>query len=475
MKRRVQISAAMLVSLFVLIIECMIINLEVTASSIGVLKGITSGNNVKIYIRNASSTDGARLQIGRHIADELTAYPISFDSSNMRTIIMVDNSLSVPRSSRPIIKEAIKRIIDAHGEKEVFRLATFSETVVYLTEYSSDYTVLKNSVDAINHLDQETFLTDVLYDVINDLNNEGYPGYTRIIIFSDGVDNKPIGIKREELNEKLKETPYPIYTFGSKNGKNDSELGNMFELSRRTNCEYLVLEDANLSDLSVITRKDLEITVFEALVPEEERDGGKKNCKLTLSDGTELIFQIEAPFDPIIPDKSEQDGSLESDELPELTESEAEKNLGWIIYTGIATGCVILISGIVFLVITTKNKIKKTQLSDGNGLGFKSYCFSLTDVTDSKRLFRCEFTKEIKIGRLADNDIVISDDAMVNGHQAVITVSEGTFHYMDLKNVENHAYINEVKARAGIPQLITTNTRISIGSHAYVVSISEES
>lgn len=484
---------------------------SLAAGDAKVMQAIANENTVKAFVRGVTSSDGAAYQIANVPSEEPKGYKISEDATNMRTLIMVDNSLSIPNNSRPLVKEAMKAIIDAHAENETFRLATFSDSIGYLSDqYSSDYTALKNVVDSIENLDQETYLTDVLYDVIDELNAENYMGYTRIVVFSDGVDNKPIGVTREELNKKLDETPYPVYTVGSKTGKNDSELENMFALSRLTGCEYLILEDADASAIAEATRKDNDITVFEASIPEDAMVGGRQSSKLTLSDGTSLVFNVNMPFsvkekeEPAPEPTPEPEPAPEPAPEPEPVPAPEPSGIPmWMIIAG-AGAVVLLILIVLLIVLLTKKKqpkqqptpvppvkteYEKTELvgatpkrkesgtvhmtPDGMGTELKRYRFTLTDAADSARSFRCELISEIKVGRQPDNNIVLSDDTTVHGHQATVSVTNDTFYYTDLKDVKNHSSVNGVQLKPGLPQLIVNNSKITIGRHTYVVSVSK--
>ncbi|MCR5556417.1 MAG: FHA domain-containing protein [Butyrivibrio sp.] len=483
-------------------------------------QAITDDETVKAYIRTASSTGGVSYQIGNIATDEPREYPISDDEVPVRTLIMVDNSFSVPENSRTLIKEAIKQIIDVHAPNETFRFATFSEDITYLSdEYSSDYTALKNVADSIEHKDQETYLTDVLYDVINEFNAEKYEGYTRIVIFSDGVDNKPIGVTREELNKKLDESPYPVYTFGSKNGKNDSELENMFALSRLTGCEYAILEEASEGEIAGITALDNEIKVFEVDIPEEAKIGGKQSSKLTFSNGSEVVFSVNMPFSI---KETKEEVEPESEMAVEPTAESEEKKVEKPVYTpqnGIwaiidklpkwaipaaAGGVLLIIIIILAIVMTGKSKKKKQSVSvqpqpvmdyektvmmseevrrsdnatilmtpDQDGQEIRRYRFALTDAADSARSFRCELISEIRIGRQPDNNIVLSDDTAVHGHHASVSVKNDTFYFTDLKDVKNHSAVNGIALKPEIPQLIVNNSKVTIGRHTYVISITQ--
>ena len=216
----------------------LLVSLTVYAAGSGkVMQVISDDEIVKVYLQGGGG-EASAYQIGNIPAEIPVSYAISEDDMPMRTLIMLDNSLSIPQGSRKIITDRMKQIIRSHGENERFRLATFSENISYLAElYSADYTALQNMIDGIGFFNQETYLTDVLYDVIEEVENEGYDGYTRIIVISDGVDNKPIGITREELNKKLDEASYPVYGIGVKTASNSQQLENMFAISRRSGCD----------------------------------------------------------------------------------------------------------------------------------------------------------------------------------------------------------------------------------------------
>ncbi len=501
----------MFLNLILIIVLCIFETAMVyAASNSKVMQALITGDTaVKAYVKNASA-EKASYQIGNIAADAPKGYPIAEDSNAMRTLIMIDNSLSIPKSSRPLMKEMVKAILDSHGEKETFRIATFSDKITYLSDqYYTDYTILKNLVDSIEFVDQETYLTDVLYDVIDELKNENYEGYTRIIIFSDGVDNKPLTVTRDALNQKLQESPFPVYTIGSKTGKNDSELSNMFALSRLMDCEYFILEENDASALTAITSQDTKLTVFETDIPEDAKTGGRHSSKLTLSDGTELVFDVDMPFS--IKQKETEAPEIKGTiaETPEVEEEENVESPAFPIWLIVALFVGLLLIAIIIVIIALMLKKKKSRPApvpqnprpvtsdyqqtqfindtpnhmdngtlivtpDGQMCQVDRYRFILTDAADSSRSFRCELVDKISIGRQPDNNIVISDDTTVHGRQSIVSIENSVVKYEDLKQVHNRSAINGVLLTPGIPKLIVSNSKITIGRHTYVVSVEKQ-
>ena len=148
---------------------------------------VTDSEIVKAYIRNGALGEGTSYQIGNVPCENINGFSITEDTYPMRTLILVDNSRSIPENIRGTISESIKQIIASHVENERIRIGTFSEGISYLNDdFSNDYTGLTNEVEAIVYQDQETYLTDVLYELIKELESDPYNGYTRLIVFSDG-------------------------------------------------------------------------------------------------------------------------------------------------------------------------------------------------------------------------------------------------------------------------------------------------
>ena len=470
------------------------------------MQAIVSEDSVKAYVRRSGgpADPGATYQIGNVPVDEVNSYSINDDLSPMRTLILVDNSISIPENMRGTIEDSIKRIIAARGSSELFRIGTFSDTTTYLNDnYNEDYTGLDSIASSIKYSNQDTFLTDVLYDIFDEFEDHPYKGYTRIIIFSDGVDNNPIGITREELNARLSKSGVSIYTFGITTKNNSTELENMFAISRLTGSEYAILEKDKSDDVAAITAEDTGIYVYEAKIPGKLKDGSTKNSKLTFSDGAEVTFDVELPFsieatmEITTTEASSIEASVEIIESTDFPEP-------WMIYTAIGIFAFMVV--VVILVIALSKSKKKNQMPDYSMMptenfsndtelfgfgqdmggnrgteqltpqmfdGQKHYIFTMTDNEDDSRSFRCQLADEISIGRMEDNHIIIADDNSVHRHHATVTNKNGTFFYTDLKDVKNRSSINGIALKPAIPQLIVTNSVVKIGRRSYTITISE--
>lgn len=434
-------------------------------------EAVNDDDIIKMYIAGEADAEDAKYQIGNVEADSLSSYPVEEDTFPMRTLIMLDNSLSIPSANREQIKALMDGIIDSHGNKEVFRLATFAGETAYLSDtYSDDYTALKNVLNSITYNDQETYLTDVLYGVLEDLEKENYMGYTRIVIISDGVDNNPEGITRDELYAKLNERKYPVYTVGVKTKSNEEQLKNMFVLSRTTNSSYWTLEgdvqQMILADLSA----DHEMTVIQSDIPEKAKTGGRQSSRLVLKDGQEIIFDVDMPFGQEV--KETREDVKKETEAVKTVEPEPETSKRkvpiWIIIAGGVFGLILVI---VILILTTRKKhdeilepvVQKPEAEDENTYivqqdssvsnrdgqigvlpgNFRrtSYRLTLTDCMDPSKTFQCELINEVRIGRGSENDIRIDYDKAVSGKHCMISNKNGRFFLKDLGS-SNKTFVN---------------------------------
>lgn len=472
------------------------------------MQSFTVGNVVRAYIRNGALDGTSTYQIGQIACEDIRSCGIGEDSSPVRTLILLDNSMSMTKDLRQPILDTIKKIIEGHGENEQFRIGTVSTTVEYLSDdFIDDYRALVNSVDSISFNDQDTNLYNILYDIIKELDSMDYNGYVRILIFADGVDDTEIGYTDSELIKLMNTRNYPIYSFGVQNKSNAKLLENMFAISRQTAGDYLLLSKDNMEEVLGVVAADSAITVVSATIPEDAQDGQRKSSRLTLANGSNVEFEVKTPFyikpaappTPPIPD-------------PEPTEEPPQPDPWWVklqdpkIIAAIIAAVLILI-GLIWLLVYNlvfRNKKKPQEMmmptvnlsagagetelfgygtgAQNNGTeqltpsvsdGRKKYMFLMTDTADEYRSFRCELIDEVTIGRMEDNHIIIGDDNSVHRHHSVVSVKNGSFYYTDLKDVKNRSAINGVLLKPTIPQLVVSNSVVTIGRHSYTITFSE--
>ena len=265
------------------------------AEDIKVMGVDEQGKNPVIYIKGAGDINSVSAIVGNVEASGVDIEKISEKEVSMKTFILMDNSLSIPEKNRTVVKELVSEIIAGRKNNEQFAIATFGEEIEILKDFSNDYVELKETINKMEFKDRETYLTDILYDLIQNNSLEGEDTcYTRIFVISDGVDNKSLGYTAEELSELLSEHTIPVYTLGiyNKKSSNDEELKNMFSLSRQTNAEYFLLDETE-DYMTIVSElaKDYEIISLEVYPDSKSKDGSEKTIQLELqtAGGTESV------------------------------------------------------------------------------------------------------------------------------------------------------------------------------------------
>lgn len=482
-----------------------------------IMRAVTNDNYVKVYVKGIEGdVNDIFYQIGARVCDNVNTYKISDDEHPISTLIMIDNSLSVSQLNREKANQVITDLIASRIDGETFRLATFSDKISYLSDYSNDYSVLKKILDEVEYKDQETYLTDVLYDVISEFNADSVDEYRRIIIISDGVDNKSIGITNDELYSLLNNSYYPIYSLGSKNKSNNEELENMFALSRATNAEYYLLDD--VEDTTNVTdnlNADHDMVVFKASLDSITKDGSRQNTKLsfTSSKKCELHFDIQLPFEESSQITDTQEETTVQASIP--AENTETSNTGentipikhfqflWILGLIIPIVAIVVIVIIIAIVLKKKKKEKsmhnqeldnsflsleqndegKTEMISRNNENDegktemlftqqnnfpKSFTVQLRDSQNPYRILQCELRDTITIGRKQENSICIDFDKSVSSKHCEIAFKSNQFKIYDL-NSANGTIVNGKKIY--YDAVIKTGDILKIGRTEFTIEI----
>lgn len=459
-----------------------------------ILQTYTGEADLSVYVKNAGAvSENINVQIATTEAEKVSVKPVSELDVPMQTLVLVDNSLSIPSADRDRIAQLLQNLISDRLNQEEISIAVFSEDVNVLTEPVSDYGTLKKAIDGITYQDQETYLTDVLYDLLSEKYVQGIEDvYRRILIISDGVDNKSLGYTKDELYDLLKEIHIPVYTIGCANKKNNEELENMFAISRMTGVDYFLLEEVeDILDITNVLNLDREITRLTVTPPQELMDGSKKTLRITLSDGTALSAEVRMPQQAIPDPEPNPEPEPEPDPKPN-PEPEPEPapvpepEPDYIPFLIIGFILVVIIAIIVVLILLLKKNKKKEpefesiddallkELQNSAGQtdekteimgAFQdrssddgktvmiwnqnvTYQVVLTDINSPAKSFQTPLNKSVIVGRKSGMcDIALEYEKSVSGKHCEITVKDGKFYVKDLQS-SNGTYVNGSKILA---------------------------
>lgn len=475
-----------------IILGFMFFGMTVFASeNVAIVENFTGEDYISIYIKGMEEEiQDVSVQIGTTVAKDVTAEKIRSLDIPLQTLVMIDNSLSISDSDREKIAVFIQDLISDRLNNEEIAIATFSEDITYLTDYTSDYGTLKKAAESIEYQDQETYLTDVLYELLStDYIQRQENIYRRIIVVSDGVDNKSLGYTKDELYTLIKDNPLPIYTIGCVNGKNNEQMENMFALSRMTSAASFVLDDIeNTLDITAIMKQDCEIVKLTIIPTPEAMDGSKKAVKVSFSNAAvqnglsadilmpqkQLEVMAEIPAESVVEETEET--------VEETVEAEIEDNIlkktNVFIFAGVALAVIIIVIIILICVFSRKKKKvtfesidegvlreleknisepeAKTELihtpsSNDDGQTYMiwenkaTYQVVLTDVNSPMKSFQIPLSQSVVIGRKQEQcDIALDYEKSVSSKHCQINVRDGKFYIRDLQSA-NGTYVNESK------------------------------
>lgn len=489
--------------------------------------GPPAGNTALLQISVDGGDMVAYVECGDEIASveaQIAQYPCGdvqmgkAEDISIHTIIMVDNSLSVTEQNRDNIKKILREYVQTMPQQEVVSLAVFGEDIRFLCEKSGDAQEMASLIDGIEFHDQDTYLTDYLYQMLGEIENDTM--FTRFILISDGVDNKTIGITKEELNDRLREITRPIYTVGHVYKDNATQLKNMFALSRATGGKELLIEDfENVLDISEEIHDFSTLRSCRIPIPGEVMDGGERHILLNIhtdEGDMEITGNASMPFGLVErePEAEEPEPEIlkESETISEpkpvpaaepVSVKEPEENANQEKDGGAqglgnkaATAVLLLIVALAVYMLyrqkrkpgAAKEKIKEKKMEkekeitpviarepevseseDATVMLEGRYLLTLQDRIDLEKVFRYPLDDHVIVGRNADMvQIVVDYSLTVSGRHCEFYVQNNRFFIRDM-NSANHTYLNG--KRVNDVMEMKSGDRVKIGEVEFDVDI----
>lgn len=491
-KLGIQIATAVLLWAAVTTVAC-------AAPSAALMEQYVTEDSVLLYLKRGENDQAAEITEARIGTQPGVNARITGGDLPIVTWLLVDNSLSINTADRAKAKQMLTDLVAGRAANESFNLCTFSGKLDILLEGSRDYAELKSRIDQIENADQETYLTDVLAEVLDHEKSREDNAFVRVVVISDGVDNNPGGLTRDELTQRLKEQPIPIYTLGCKNNKSDSDqrLKAMYALSRQTNAMSWTLSE--LEDTLAVSQamgsSELPFCV-EVSVPEALRDGSVKGVQITFGNGATAETQAVMPFGEITPQQPEKEQTpVEPQPAPPSVEEPPEEKSG-IPIPAIALAAVlasVAVGGGIYFLIARRRKQERietvkdpipdlgmdiTEVDTGDDMSGggtailigndRRLTLCLTDRADPARHFEVPFRDKVSIGRGPGNQVVLNYDKSVSGTHCEVFISGNIFKIRDLGS-RNGTYVDGMQV--GDVTEISSGSVLKLGRVELVVEI----
>lgn len=272
-----------------------------TSAAASVVSSRTTDESVYVYIKGVSDiTSGTTVQVGNTLCEDIQVADVASMGMPIRTTILLDNSMSLSKRWGSQAKELAKELIGSHRSDEEFKIATFADGLNVVADFSTEYELLEAAVEEIEFLDQESYLTDILYDFLKQSSDSGEANYTRVIIITDGADDKDIKYTQTELSDLMKSSGVVIHTVGVKTSKNNNLLESLFSYARLTGGTYKAVDaDTDVEGIRDMIDEDYSLFCLKLIPQADIMDGSRKEAKLNLntSDGAVVLTaSLQMPF-----------------------------------------------------------------------------------------------------------------------------------------------------------------------------------
>lgn len=301
-------------------------------------------DNYVVYFQG-EPISSSNVQIGT----TLCSSDVNNDANNMRTLILVDNSLEVystfishtvynqraanatidtpllPGGDADYLTTFLKNVVVGHDDNEVFRIATIGGGFTYLTDYSTDYNVLMGVFDSISYSYCETNLLESLQIALNDL-NDGSSCYSRIILISDCVDNNADVWSYNELLAFEEEVQIPIFLVAADYGTNSDDLA-LAETYIRTNSHssmFNCINGSNMWEFNATVAADNSMQCVTVYPEPELMNGSTLGMIIDVTTDSDTYSYIESITLPIVRVTPSPIPTLTSTPIPTATPEPVE-------------------------------------------------------------------------------------------------------------------------------------------------------
>lgn len=456
-----------------------------------VVNARSSEDGVFLYLKNmGADATVSSAQIGNTACRSVQTGALSETGLPVRTVILLDNSISLGNRWGEEAVSLLEQMIDRHAEGELFRIATFSEEVTELSGYSDDYEALKSAIGQITFENQDTYLSEMLYTCLKDAQDNA-ANYTRFLIVADGADDQEISYTQAELTDLMNEAAVTIHTVGIRGKNNEALLETLFSYSRLTNGTYtLVEEESDPADVCGIADADYRMR-YVRLVPEEaDLDGSRKEIRVSLApEGTELRTSVIMPLAPAREKEEPAPEAKEEVEEPEqpaplpVIQTEPVNEERRVVPVGLLLLIAVLIAGgvagLILILRKRSGRIGVIQTVDSKNEPSEhrtrllaveempQHYLTLQDIANPARCFRAPMMTRVAIGR-TKGDLLISDDEAVSGEQCEI-VKKGSLYYLKDLNSSNGTYYGGNRIYSEVP--IINGGEIGFGGHKYKIEL----
>ena len=467
-----------------------------TASAAGEQPVWASVQGMDLYVYLPSQEAVTRVQVGNTACTSFQSTPVTQLDMPVEPVVLLDISISISQEDRSLIQQILDHLIGNRLPGEVFTIATMDTEIHYLCQKEGDYLTLQGLIEGIQHNDQDTRLTDGLYQLLDDLQASDDGTLRRMVLICDGVDNKKLSYTHEEIVRKIQQAGYPLYAIGCTNRKaNGNELiENLFGLSRLTQGKTVYLGDIRdpLQIAGIIDEYNTAQRLVVSL-PEEVCDGSSRGVQVIQQSGKTWSMQMDMPFaQPAEPQPEQPAVSSEPATSAPEPEPEPQQQAGGLNPLLAVIPLVLVAAGVAAALLTGKKRARKkaaqqqddrTQWvgqdsgeatvpvdqagedSDATAAVWKGgrgqASVLLVDCANSLHRYEVPLQGTISVGRAPDCRVVLDYDRTVGRHQCDLYQENGELYVRNISQT-NPTLLNGCAVTG--PQPVASGSTLRLGN-----------
>lgn len=425
--------------------------------------------------------------VGQNKADVKEIKRFDQSAEGVGYVFLVDISRSISSGQFDQMKAAISLWVDKMRDIDRSAIISFGEKVTTVQDYTADKNALKNGIKTLDMSDNKTQLHQGIAKAIETSHriDATLPSRRVIVMLSDGEDDFPGGMTRDEVLAAMKEDRIPLYAIGfSRQGKKgEANLKTLGEFARMSGGEFFDSKGAELGKLyESIQQKILKSFLVKLDATKVIADGKLYRLQLTftssgksMTDGLDLRILSPADKTPVSP----------SPLPPEPWYTKRYMKIPIWGYGAAASGLLILI-----IVLLIRSQRKKTAIllaeeaerkrlvaeqeasqkkmsaeaaakaaeekrkideqltvkkATAPGIKIK---FSVLGNSGDQRDYGISLSNRAFIGRSSDCDLSISDDEEISKRHCEMT-NEGSYIMISDLNSTNGTFVNGVPVKTG--------------------------
>ncbi|HOD28278.1 MAG TPA: VWA domain-containing protein [Syntrophales bacterium] len=209
-------------------------------------------------------------------------------------VFLVDISRSLSSGQFDQMKAAINLWVEKMRDTDRMAIISFGEKVTTVQDYTGDKNALKNGVKALAMSDNKTQLHQGIAKAIETSHriDTTLPSRRVIVMLSDGEDDFPGGMTRDEVLAKMTEDRVPVYVIGflQRGVGKDENLKALGEFARTSGGEFFDGNRAVLGKLyESIQQKILKSFLVKLDATKAIADGKSYRLQLTLSSSGKIM------------------------------------------------------------------------------------------------------------------------------------------------------------------------------------------